>query len=385
MGNGKISPLVIVILMIILAGVAFVAVRMMNGETAIPGMGDKEKEEKVDLAVPVITLELSSEEEEQEEVIIYVKAKVSEGEEIESIILPDNTIITGSEAEYRVNQNGTYTFKAVTKNQNQSTSDIKVTNIRLVSADNPYIPDGFTYLGGDIKTGYVIVDSFGNEYVWVPCANGLLERETLLNTSYEESSDSPTELVSSVAKYYGFYIARYESSIHDTGEGLVAATRKNATPWTDVTYLDAIKASKASGQYFGYPDDVKTNMVSSYAWDTTLFWIDKSLGSSFSSSLNYGNQGGTVKPTGTTENDKLNGICDMAGNVREWTTEIYNGPQETKKKSSSSKKKNEATTILQRVVRGGSAVTARKPASRTAYNEDTSETYWGFRMVMYKF
>ena len=107
MGNGKISPLVIVILMIVLAGVAFVAVRMMNGESAIPGIGDNEKEEKVDVAVPVITLELSSEEEEQEEVIIYVKAKVSEGEEIESIILPDNTIITGSEAEYRVTENGT--------------------------------------------------------------------------------------------------------------------------------------------------------------------------------------------------------------------------------------------------------------------------------------
>jgi len=176
-------------------------------------------------------------------------------------------------------------------------------------------------------------------------------------------------------------MGRYEASAYDTGEGLVAATREGATPWTEVTYIDAANAAKVSGQYFGYGDDITTNMQSSYAWDTTLAWFDETIGDvDYSSSKNYGNYGGTIKLTGTTSKDQVNNICDMAGNVREWTTEIYKGT-DTKKKTS---KKNQTTATLTRVVRGGSANLARTPAAHTAYEENTSEAYWGFRLVMYK-
>ena len=384
MGNGKISPLVIVVLMIILAGVAFVAVRIMSGQSAIPGINDKnDKEAEKALIIPAISFELSSEEENQEEVLIKVKAQVDHEDGIDHIILPDGTKIEAPEAEYTVTENGTYKFQASSVAGGKSESEIKITNIRLISADNPYIPDGFKYVGGDVDSGYVISDNYGNEYVWIPCPKGLLKRDTLLDTAYSEASESATALVNSVAKYYGFYMGRYEASAYDTGEGLVAATKEGAIPWTEVTYIDAANAAKVSGQYFGYPDDIITNMQSSYAWDTVLAWLDEKTGEvAYSSSKNYGNFGGTIKPTGTTTKDQVNNIYDMAGNVREWTTEIYKGTTSTKKSSSS--KKNQTAGILTRVVRGGSANLARTPAAHTAYEENTSEPYWGFRLVMYK-
>ena len=391
MGNGKISPLIIVVLMIVLAGVAFVAIRIMSGESALPIVGDDSKdEEQVSGSTPVVTLELSSEEKDQDQVTIYVKANVkTENEEengIESITLPDGTIVTADEAEFVVTENGTYTFKVTSVEGVQSTSDIKVENIRLVSADNPYIPEGFEYVGGDVEKGYTISDQYGNEYVWVPCAKGILTRDRLLDSNYEETSDSASELVNSVAKYYGFYIGRYEASAYDTGNGLVASTREGEVPWTDITYLDAATASKVSAEYFGYEEEIKTNIMNSYAWDTTLEWlntsVDETAKAAYSSSINHGNYSGTIKPTGTTSTDKVNNICDMAGNVREWTSEILKS-EETKKKGSS-KKVTADTTVRTRIVRGGSANLSKTATGYTAYNEDTSEPYWGFRIILYK-
>lgn len=382
MGNGKISPLIIVVLMVILAVVAFVAIKIMGGESAIPTLGDdKEQEDVVDGSTPVITLTLNTEEKDQDEVIISVKAVVDDEEGIESIILPDETVVAAEEAEFTVTENGTYTFKAISVAGIQSTSEIKVSNIRLISADNPYIPEGFSYVGGEVKNGYTISDKAGNEYVWIPCANGIISRDRLLNSEYEETSDSASELVNSVAKYYGFYVARYEASAYDTGSGLVASTREGEMPWTDVTYLDAVTASKVSAEYFGYEEDIKTNIMNSYAWDTTLQWLNKSLNETYASSINHGNYGGTIKPTGGTNSDKVNNICDMAGNVREWTSEIYKGTTTTKTKTN---KKTTETAILSRVVRGGSASLNKTPSGYTAYEENTSEAYWGFRMIMYK-
>mgnify|MGYP003317301144 CR=1 FL=1 len=51
----------------------------------------------------------------------------------------------------------------------------------------------------------------------------------------------------------------------------------------------------------------------------------------YSTSLNYGNYTGTIRNTGQTETDVINNICDMSGNVREWTTETNTENTKTKK------------------------------------------------------
>ena len=47
MGNGKISPLIIVVLMVVLAVVAFVALKIMGGESALPALNDDKEQEDV--------------------------------------------------------------------------------------------------------------------------------------------------------------------------------------------------------------------------------------------------------------------------------------------------------------------------------------------------
>ena len=384
MGNSRISPLAIIIILVLIVAVGFVVVSALNDRAAKSKSAEEALQAaKEEMIVPVITVTLSSEEPEQEKITISVVAKVNDKEGIESIILPDGSVIPASEATYEVTENGTYEFGAKSVAGGQSTTEVKVENIRLVSADNPYIPEGFEYVGGDVTKGYTIQDKFGNQYVWVPCANGRLERDKLLNVSYVETSDSASSLVNSVAKYYGFYIARFEASSYDTGKGFVAASRAGQIPWTNVTYNDALNASKGSAEFFNYEEGIATNLVSSYAWDTTLKWIDSTFGSSYSTSLNYGNYDGSIKPTGTTQKDAINNICDLAGNVREWTTEIYEDNTTTKKKTTTNKNKVEENVML-RVVRGGSANLNRTAAAYTAYAENTSETYWGFRTVLYK-
>ena len=126
---------------------------------------------------------------------------------------------------------------------------------------------------------------------------------------------------------------------------------------------------------FRYGDNYDTQLVNSYAWDTTLAWLNKRV-KNYSTSLNYGNYTGTIRNTGQTETDVINNICDMSGNVREWTTEIY--------KSASEKKDNSKENVMYRVVRGGAASLSKTPKSHIGYTEVTSDTYWGFRTILYK-
>ena len=106
-------------------------------------------------------------------------------------------------------------------------------------------------------------------------------------------------------------------------------------------------------------------------------WIDQTH-LNYSSDVNYGNYTGTIYPTGYTESDSVKNICDLSGNVREWTTEIY--------KAASQPNKNDKNfvSVIHRVVRGGSANLKRTPISHIYYPENTSDNYWGFRTIIYK-
>ena len=193
----------------------------------------------------------------------------------------------------------------------------------------------------------------------------------MLDGKFEDSASSATALVNSVAKYYGFYVGRFEASQYNMDGDVAAASMAGKVPWTNITYLDAFNYATESAEKFGY-EDCFTALINSYAWDTVLDWIDKTH-SNYSKNTDNGNYDGTVLPTGTTEKDTVNYICDLAGNVREWTTEIY--------KDSSN---NNTGGVKQRVIRGGSANLRRTPSSHIGYPENTSETYWGFRLILYK-
>ncbi len=372
--NGKKSPILICILVVVLIALAvFGYVILSKG-----GTGGGSKEQK-NLIAPEIELKLSSEEPDLDKVIITVSATTMDEEGIASITLPDKTTVNGSSKDYEVTKNGTYSFTVTGTNGKSTSSQITVSNIKSISADNPYIPEGFEHIGGTVESGYVIEDSLNNQFVWIPVYSGLLTRD--MNQSFIESSGSGTELVSSVAKNYGFYIARFEASQYDINGTKVAASRGGQNPWTNITFLEAQQAANDMAKAFSYGKDVSTALVNSYAWDTTLEWLGKTH-DNYASSTSYGNYSGTVLPCGQTQSDIVNNICDMAGNIREWTTETDNTVVQDPNVKKTTKIQDDE--IIRHVVRGGSAILNRTAGSRIGYSENLSDDYWGFRVILYK-
>lgn len=379
--GGKLSPVIIIVLLVVVIAIGALIFTTItdsgkSGGENNPGVVDPDGANVEDESKPILTLDKVFEGEYPNQVIIKVKATPNEENEIEKITLPDGTTIEGITAEYIVEENGVYQFTATCVDGTSETLDMEVTEIAAISANNPYIPTGFTHVEDTtVETGYTIEDEYGNQYVWIPVEDGKVTRTTNLKSDYEETSTPATALVNSVAKYYGFYLGKYEASKYELNGEVAAASMEGKTPWTNVTYQEASDNSDASAALFGY-EDCSTGIISSYAWDTTLAWIEKTV-ENFSSSTEYGNYSGSIYATGASVRDVFNNICDLCGNVREWTTEIYKPTKEERKESDSEYERH-------RVIRSGGATLNKTVASRIGYSETTVGIYWGFRMVLYK-
>ena len=153
------------------------------------------------------------------------------------------------------------------------------------------------------------------------------------------------EFITSVEKNHGYYIARYEASFGSgtapdvsydnnkvetimtnqkpyskpsTNKGTSSMSCTVGTLWNFITQGDA---SKVSQNMYSEGDTeaqfVESDLVNSYAWDTAIVYIQK-MGNE-----NYANakmQNSGLMNTGETGDERCH-IFDMAGNVREWTTE----------------------------------------------------------------
>ena len=332
---------------------------------------EKEKKTTVDVKPePVLTLEKSTEDPNQTSVKITATATVADEEGINTITDPEGNEKPGNKIEYTVTKNGDYTFSTYAKNGEFVEKKITINNIKERTADEPYIPEGFKHLEGTVVEGYVIVDQNQNEFVWVPVPSGQLSSDNIQNTKYNDRSTVANELQNSVAKYKGFYIGRYEGSqatLQSTNKS-VLLTRKGMIPWTNIDYETASKVASEMYKDLKYKD-VKTSLMSGFAWYTTLSWIDQRV-PLFSSSTDRGNYSGQVYPTGTFKSDFVNNIWDLAGNVREWTTEQY--------------VQTDTSQEDQRVLRGGSASVPNTPIKSTVQPVSSKDTTWGLRPVLYK-
>ena len=248
------------------------------------------------------------------------------------------------------------------------------------------IPDGFVYVGGTKASGLVISDAtadkekykgqttvgtdlVGNQFVWIPVDNiadykrsayftdvatGIIHKksnsEKIKNNAgtdyyYERLS---TEEQLSVEANKGYYIGRYEAGDKESTETKKlresgASTSNTITvkagqaPYNYVTITQSRNLSEGFSEKQGYTS-VKSKLVSSYAWDTAIAFIQKThpnYGSSSEGenypdiSFSYTDISGVrqVKeknskiliPTGQTM--AKNNIYDMGGNVDERTTE----------------------------------------------------------------
>ena len=323
---------------------------------------------------PVIVLKTNTASYTEESVIIEIEAYMEDASEIEVIILPNNQEVISSSTIYEVTKNGDYEFIVKAKNGEESRKSITISQIIDSSSDQPYIPEGFKHVEGtEVDTGYTIIDKYGNEFVWVPVSIGTLIRETEGDIQYEEDEDELVNLFESVKRYFGFYIAKYEASDVKVNNQATIASKANQMPLSNVSYNTAYDKASNMDKVYKYKD-VDTMLMSSYTWDTTLNWVNKAI-TNYSKNVSYGNHSGVIALTGETQSDIVNNICDLSGNLREWTTEKYYAVN-----NMASTEENE----VYRVIRGGSAIIEKSAESHIVYPDTMTDTYWGFRVVLYK-
>ena len=203
--------LIICVAVVVLAIILLVVYLAKGGSTDIKDItGSKKVQETDSPALELIAYPL---EETEGSVEISAVASISGENDIVSITTPDGKT-TGyvEDNKYSVSKNGEYTFTVRASNGKETTQTISVQNIITISAENPYIPEGFTHVDGtEVDTGFVIQDKSGNQYVWVPVETGTPIR-TAPSDKYLEDNYTASALNNSVAKYYGFYIAKFEAS-----------------------------------------------------------------------------------------------------------------------------------------------------------------------------
>ena len=299
--------------------------------------------------------------------------------------------------------------------------------------DGVKIPAGFYYVGGTKTSGIVISDNvndkdkyknkavvgtdlLGNQYVWIPCttdntsselqytrtewgvevdgddnSRAIKDELTLTDASVTYSdadtanginADVSKEIVAqikaektSVAKYGGYYIGRYEVGKN----GDTAVVKYNQTPYASITWSTA----------YGLAKQIITNseatsyLCSSYAWDTAVNFIqNNSTAKNYATSIegfngNWNPQavkdpsGNVIKPAGTSQ--QLNtglttqfcNIFDMGGNEAEFTTELNPGTSETV------------------VLRGGSYYDGYPAGYRWDSNSGNANITSGFRATLF--
>ena len=253
----------------------------------------------------------------------------------------------GSNGSGSVNGNTGSENNFVTKNTEVTYPDGKV-----------WIPEGFKIAKGSASTvqgGVVIEDKDGNQFVWVPVAT-LADYKRTWYTEYDSFSSYsealPEDEKTSVERYKGFYIGRYEAGDKESTGTTKATFRTSSSdtsnsvtikadqvPYNYVTRTQAISLAEGFKTQQGYK--AKTKLVSSYAWDTTIAFIEKTVNNygSSSSQGNYKDKSVTYKDitdeskpektkaenssllVATGQTTPVCNIYDMGGNVFELTTE----------------------------------------------------------------
>lgn len=320
--------------------------------------------------------------ENKNEAVIVVKANnLSSG--IKEIILPNGKTENSSVVEYTVKENGNYTFKIITNDDKIKEEIVTVDKINAEDV-KPYLPNGFKVIENDLKKGYVIEDNNKNQYVWIPVSSGYIVRDRQQDINFEEDTQTALEFVNSVSINKGFYVSRYEIAKTENDK-LVSQEDKN--PLVNVTYEEALNAGRNLAIDNNYTD-VKSGLISSFAWTAILKQADLATNNTFSQSITNGNFSGTINKTGKTPQDKAYNIYDLSGNVKEWTTEKYNQAiavkEKVKNEYGETVEKDKIEYIENRVLRGGSSVAIGTPNSITGYQLNVSDLTSGLRAVLYK-
>ena len=308
--------------------------------------------------------------------------------------------IIGSESEKsKINDSNMTQITISTATKEEDKEMLSSGKVRLIVEEEnnmrAYIPNGFYYVSGKPSNGMVISDIYGdddkntkggNQFVWVPCStdvNATAATDNGTTVTYEKvnglavtwGKDYKTESyytappsgyeattewsdaggnMESVAKYGGFYVARYEAGLPENSElwgkkdgaiygwtngqaagstsgnrnekdrkqisefdDMIPVSKKNNASWNRISQVNAkIVSQKMYGgtKTVKGSETVTSSLIDSYAWDTILKWYEKTAKANntkidCNSSITYGNYVDTPFGTPTNSNgerpDKL--------------------------------------------------------------------------------
>ena len=237
-------------------------------------------------------------------------------------------------------------------------SDIKTAvdagKITAVLKEGEYIapiPTGFevsTVSGENTISGGLVIKEGANEYVFIPCTEENYTEEDLgpltgtggdsydsqeqLNNYYGENyydyandfnyAQDKTDIETSINKYKGFYVGRYETTINNGTIG----SQKGATVLTEDTKLPNDKYYRWYGLYkaqkdlYGNNSNVFSSMITSKEWNTIMTFTG--YGDAKRAESTYTKEpdlSGSAYKGRTDTYDLTKNIYDLAGNVDEWT------------------------------------------------------------------
>ncbi len=188
-------------------------------------------------------------------------------------------------------------------------------------------------------------ENFGTKNTTYTQDSGL--REPDLVTGYDNNTDYNDGLftldslkndykamATSVKKYGGFYIGRYETSLSTATE---SSAGTSGTACSKSGVLPTSTGNATTSMWYGLYSISKTYTVAENSVESTMIW-----GSQYDAMLNWvkngnsadknkitektnGNHSGNLATTGnsTYSNDSINNIRDLEGNLYEWTLEAY--------------------------------------------------------------
>ena len=172
----------------------------------------------------------------------------------------------------------------------------------------------------DPNRGYALI----KQYI-----DGMSEKSnTEIQTQWtKQVQEEYNAMVESVSKYGGFFVGRYETSYNGTAVASVTGVKPMTAELTSgETWYGMYQKQK---NFTTNSDKMTANMIWGSQYDAMLNWALTGADKKYVTATNRGNH--LIYSTGAVEcgrynngSDKINNICDLEGNVSEWTQEVSN-------------------------------------------------------------